>query len=108
MGSGRPHSRGLDWHTRRRARGPLPGSAERPCRRLRVCIGKPVVAVPVQRESWNATVPLAGHEKPEPRMRMLDGFNEGWIDFRYGGSKAIKGQTNAITVIASLAASTQT
>ena len=39
---------------------------------------------------------------PEPRMRMLDDFNEGWIEFEDGGSKAIKGSTNALAVIAAL------
>jgi hypothetical protein len=38
---------------------------------------------------------------------MLDGFNEGWIEFEGGGSKAIKGSTNAIDVIADLIVRTQ-
>ena len=71
-------------------------------------IGKPVVAVPVPRESWDALFRSQGMRNPKPRMRMLDGFNEGWIEFRDGGSKAIKGRTNAITVIAGLVASTET
>jgi NAD(P)H dehydrogenase (quinone) len=35
-------------------------------------------------------------------MRMLDGFNEGWIDFRDGGANALKGNVTAAEVIASL------
>jgi hypothetical protein len=35
---------------------------------------------------------------------MLDGFNEGWIDFKDSGSKAIKGWTNPLDVIAALIA----
>jgi hypothetical protein len=35
-------------------------------------------------------------------MRMLDGFNEGWIEFEDGGSKAIKGSINAIDILAAL------
>jgi hypothetical protein len=35
-------------------------------------------------------------------MRMLDGFNEGWIDFQDGGRRAIKGSTSAAEVIADL------
>ena len=35
-------------------------------------------------------------------MRMLDGFNEGWIEFEDGGRQAIKGSTNALAVIAAL------
>ena len=71
-------------------------------------IGKPVVAVPVPRESWDELFRSQGMRNPKPRMRMLDGFNEGWIEFRDGGRKAIKGRTNATTVIASLVASTKT
>jgi hypothetical protein len=39
---------------------------------------------------------------PEPRMRMLDGFNEGWIDFQDGGRNAMRGQTDVLAVIAAL------
>ena len=37
-------------------------------------------------------------------MRMLDGFNEGWIDFQGDGREAIKGRTDAIAVIMALVA----
>ena len=70
-------------------------------------IVKPVRAVPVPRESWAELFRSQGMRNPEPRMRMLDGFNEGWIEFEGGGSKAIKGSTNAIDVIADLIVSTQ-
>jgi hypothetical protein len=63
-------------------------------------IGKPVRAVLVPRESWDQIFRSQGMKKPEPRMRMLDGFNEGWIEFQDGGSKAIKGHTTAVAVIA--------
>jgi NAD(P)H dehydrogenase (quinone) len=70
-------------------------------------IGKPVRAVPVPRESWAALFRSQGMRNPEPRMRMLDGFNEGWIEFEDGGSRAIKGSTNAVSVIAALVANTE-
>jgi NAD(P)H dehydrogenase (quinone) len=70
-------------------------------------IGKPVRAVSVSRESWAQLFRSQGMRNPEPRMRMLDGFNEGWIEFEDGGSKAIKGSTTAIDVIADLVANTQ-
>lgn len=70
-------------------------------------IGKPVRAVPVPRESWAELFRTQGMRNPEPRMRMLDGFNEGWIEFEDGGSKAIKGSTNAVDVIADLVANAQ-
>jgi NAD(P)H dehydrogenase (quinone) len=65
-------------------------------------LGRPVRAVPVARESWAALFRSQGMKNPEPRMRMLDGFNEGWIDFQDGGSSAIKGPTSASAVIADL------
>jgi uncharacterized protein YbjT (DUF2867 family) len=67
-------------------------------------LGKPVRAVPVPRESWHELFRSQGMKNPVPRMRMLDGFNEGWIDFKDRGSKAIKGWTNPLEVIAALIA----
>jgi hypothetical protein len=66
-----------------------------------------VRAVPVPRKSWATLFRSQGMKNPEPRMRMLDGFNEGWIEFENGGSRAIKGSTTAIDVIADLVANTQ-
>jgi len=66
-----------------------------------------VRAVPVPRESWDELFRSQGMTNPEPRIRMLDGFNEGWIEFQDRGSKAIKGRTNAAAVIAALVAGTQ-
>ena len=65
-------------------------------------LGRPVRAVPVPRESWATLFRSQGMKNPEPRMRMLDGFNEGWIDFQYGGRSAIKGSTSTAEVIADL------
>lgn len=65
-------------------------------------MGKRVRAVPVPRESWEELFRSQGMRNPEPRMRMLDGFNEGWIEFEDGGRQAIKGSTNALAVIAAL------
>jgi NAD(P)H dehydrogenase (quinone) len=67
-------------------------------------LGKPVRAVTVPRASWEDLFRSQGMKNPMPRIRMLDGFNEGWIEFQGGGSKAIKGQTTAATVIAALVA----
>ena len=67
-------------------------------------LGKPVRAVPVPREDWDALFRSQGMRNPEPRMRMLDGLNEGWIAFRDGGSRVIKGRTHALAVIADLVA----
>jgi NAD(P)H dehydrogenase (quinone) len=70
-------------------------------------LGKPVRSVPVPRESWDELFRSQGMRNPGPRMRMLDGFNEGWIEFQDHGSKAIKGRTYAADVIAALVASTE-
>jgi NAD(P)H dehydrogenase (quinone) len=71
-------------------------------------IGRPVRAVPVPRESWDALFRSQGMKNPGPRMRMLDGFNEGWIEFRDGGRHAIKGRTEAASVIAALVGGVET
>ena len=65
-------------------------------------LGRPVRAVPVPRDSWEALFRGQGMRNPGPRMRMLDGFNEGRIDFHDGGTTAIKGPTAAAAVIARL------
>jgi NAD(P)H dehydrogenase (quinone) len=70
-------------------------------------IAKPVRAVPVPRASWEELFRSQGMRNPEPRMRMLDGFNESWIEFQESGSKAIKGRTNAVAVVAALVANTE-
>jgi hypothetical protein len=43
-------------------------------------------------------------KNPEPRMSMLDGFNEGWIDFEGGREKSQKGTTSIETAIRRLVA----
>jgi NAD(P)H dehydrogenase (quinone) len=68
-------------------------------------LGKPVRAEPVPRESWNELFRSQGMKNPEPRIRMLNGFNEGWIEFQNGGRNVIKGRTTADAVIADLVAS---
>lgn len=65
-------------------------------------IGRPVRAVPVARETWDGLFSSQGMKNPQPRVRMLDGFNEGWIEFQDGGRRAIKGSTTAADVIADI------
>jgi NAD(P)H dehydrogenase (quinone) len=65
-------------------------------------LGRSVQAVPVPRESWDELFRSQGMKNPEPRIRMLDGFNEGWIDFPDGGRRAIKGWIHPVSVIAEL------
>jgi NAD(P)H dehydrogenase (quinone) len=44
-------------------------------------LGKPVRVETVAREGWDVAFREQGMQNPVPRMRMLDGFNAGWIDF---------------------------
>ncbi len=63
---------------------------------------RPVRAEAVPRGTWQDLFRSQGMKYPEPRIRMLDGFNEGWIDFPDCGARAIKGSVSVEEVIASL------
>jgi hypothetical protein len=39
---------------------------------------------------------------PKPRIRMLDGFNEGWIEFERGEAGSTKGDVALETVLRGL------
>jgi NAD(P)H dehydrogenase (quinone) len=43
-----------------------------------------------------------GMKDPIPRIQMLDGFNEGWIEFEGGEAGFIKGETGLGTVLRDL------
>ncbi len=47
-------------------------------------------------------------KNPMPRIRMLDGFNESWIEFKDGGHSSAKGATSLQQVVAALVAGTNT
>jgi len=51
-------------------------------------IGHPVLAEAVPRQTWEQLFKSQGMKHPEPRMQMLDGFNEGWIEFEHRRIKA--------------------
>lgn len=65
-------------------------------------LGRRVVAQPVPRGDWQALFREQGMQNPTPRMQMIDGFNEGWIDFRDGGVHACKGRIPLGEAIAAL------
>lgn len=56
----------------------------------------------VPRVSWEELFRSQGMENPLPRMRMLDGFNEGWIDFEFGAEGPRKGKGTLDAAIRSL------
>jgi NAD(P)H dehydrogenase (quinone) len=62
--------------------------------------GVRVEAVP--RETWQELFESQGMRHPMPRMQMLDGFNEGWIDFEGGEANTIKGKVELRTVLQEL------
>jgi uncharacterized protein YbjT (DUF2867 family) len=67
-------------------------------------LGRPVRVEIVSRESWEGLFRAQGMKNPLPRIRMLDGFNEGWIEFSDQGRSAVKGDTPLLEVITALVA----
>lgn len=65
-------------------------------------LGKPVRTEPVPRASWDNLFRSQGMTNPTPRMRMLDGFNEGWIDFEGGRAEPRRGKTRLEEVVRQL------
>ena len=46
----------------------------------------------VPRETWEQLFRSQGMKNPTPRIRMLDGFNDGWIEFENGDAGSGKGE----------------
>ncbi|MBC8636361.1 NmrA family NAD(P)-binding protein [Caballeronia sp. EK] len=67
-------------------------------------LGKPVRAQAVARDTWEALFVSQGMKHPTPRIQMLDGFNEGWIDFERQREHIVKGATPLVDVIRKLVA----
>jgi len=65
-------------------------------------LGHDVCAVAVPRDQWETEFRAAGMTNPLPRMQMIDGFNQGWIDFADGGANARKGTTTIDQAIADI------
>jgi uncharacterized protein YbjT (DUF2867 family) len=65
-------------------------------------LGKPVRMEVVPRNSWEALFKSHGVKNPLPRMRMLDGFNEGWIEFEVREAGSRKGSATLETVLQDL------
>lgn len=71
---------------------------------LATVLGHPVEAVAVPRETWEPRFRAEGMRHPEARIRMLDGFNEGWIGFARDGTESRTGTTDLVAVLRELAA----
>jgi NAD(P)H dehydrogenase (quinone) len=65
-------------------------------------IGRPVRMEAVPRESWEDLFRSQGTKNAIPRIRMLDGFNEGWIDFEGGEAGSRKGTVALESVLKAL------
>jgi NAD(P)H dehydrogenase (quinone) len=67
-------------------------------------LGKPVRAQIAPRGEWEQAFRAQGIKNPTPRMQMIDGFNEGWIDFKTRGASGLKGRVTIDEAIAALVA----
>jgi NAD(P)H dehydrogenase (quinone) len=66
--------------------------------------GHPVRMEPVPRDTWEALFRSQGMKHPLARIRMIDGFNEGWIDFEGEGAEHRAGRIPLETVLKDLTA----
>ena len=62
-------------------------------------LAHPVEAQILPRDTWEALFQSQGMQNPTPRAQMLDGFNEGWLEFQ---GNALKGGTPIESVLGSL------
>jgi NAD(P)H dehydrogenase (quinone) len=92
-----------DWNGVRvvELEGPRRYSAADIGRALAAALGREVRVEPVPRETWEQLFRSQGMKNPLPRIRMVDGFNEGWIDFERTGEHR-QGTVTLDTVIAGL------
>lgn len=67
-------------------------------------LGKPIRAQIAPRGEWGQAFRAQGMKNPTPRMQMIDGFNEGWIDFKTQGANSRKGRVTIDEAIAALVA----
>jgi NAD(P)H dehydrogenase (quinone) len=56
----------------------------------------------VPRETWFELFKAQGMTNPLPRIQMLDGFNEGWIEFEGGEASSVKGRIELETALRGL------
>lgn len=67
--------------------GPAKYSPEDEAAAFSAAISRPVEVVAIPRGTWERQFRDEGMLHPKARMRMLDGFNEGWIDFQHIGAE---------------------
>lgn len=93
-----------DWSGTRviELEGPTRVSPNDMARAFAAALGRPVSVEIVPRETWEGIFLAQGTRNPQPRIRMIDGFNEGWIDFADQGRSAQKGSVTIESVIAEM------
>jgi uncharacterized protein YbjT (DUF2867 family) len=84
--------------------GPRRCSANDIARGFAAALGHPVRNEVVPRASWESLFRAQGMHNPLPRMRMIDGFNEGWINFEGGAAEHRHGSTSLDEVLKQLVA----
>jgi hypothetical protein len=57
-------------------------------------LGRPGKAEPVPRARWEEVYPAQGMKNPTPGIQVIEGFDEGWIEFEGGFEGYVKGQTS--------------
>jgi NAD(P)H dehydrogenase (quinone) len=72
---------------------------------LGVALKRQVRAEAVPHDQWETLFRSQGMKHPTPRIRMIDGFNEGWIDFESGEANSRKEHTTLEAVLHSLVTS---
>ncbi len=65
-------------------------------------LGRTVSVEVVPRDSWESLFQSQGMQNPMPRIQMLDGFNEGWIEFEGGEAGSQKGHVTLKEVLTKL------
>ena len=65
-------------------------------------LGRSVKMKVVPRETWEALFLSQAMKNPTPRIRMLDGFNQGWIEFEQNETMRRKGRIGLKEVLTGL------
>ena len=65
-------------------------------------LGRRVRMDAVPRDTWERLFISQGMKNPTPRIRMLDGFNDGWIEFENGDAGSRKGEVALKSVLQTL------
>jgi uncharacterized protein YbjT (DUF2867 family) len=75
---------------------------------MSVVLNRPVSMSSVPRDGWEDLFRSQGMKHPLPRIRMLDGFNEGWIEFDGPAQQVRKGEVSMSAVLKALMEKTAT